>query len=114
MIRRPPRSTRTDTLFPYTTLFRAADAVRVVHIPRSHAVFLGEPETAFIDPDVGHIGRCQAATKRDSRSQHGTNSIGCATSPALVRNRFVIFECAGHIAQPDNADRKSTRLNSSH
>src|SRR3546814_17890435 len=25
MIRRPPRSTRTDTLFPYTTLFRAAD-----------------------------------------------------------------------------------------
>src|SRR3546814_16848432 len=27
MIRRPPRSTRTDTLFPYTTLFRSADAV---------------------------------------------------------------------------------------
>src|SRR3546814_2021003 len=29
MIRRPPRSTRTDTLFPYTTLFRsAAEAAR--------------------------------------------------------------------------------------
>src|SRR3546814_18748408 len=27
MIRRPPRSTRTDTLFPYTTLFRTPDAV---------------------------------------------------------------------------------------
>src|SRR3546814_20500321 len=27
MIRRPPRSTRTDTLFPYTTLFRSAVAV---------------------------------------------------------------------------------------
>src|SRR3546814_1633432 len=27
MIRRPPRSTRTDTLFPYTTLFRSVDAV---------------------------------------------------------------------------------------
>src|SRR3546814_4148912 len=26
MIRRPPRSTRTDTRFPYTTLFRSADA----------------------------------------------------------------------------------------
>src|SRR3546814_4005288 len=26
MIRRPPRSTRTDTLFPYTTLFRSLDA----------------------------------------------------------------------------------------
>src|SRR3546814_9796632 len=31
MIRRPPRSTRTDTLFPYTTLFRSsASAVRVM------------------------------------------------------------------------------------
>src|SRR3546814_10868000 len=29
MIRRPPRSTRTDTLFPYTTLFRSAEAVRL-------------------------------------------------------------------------------------
>src|SRR3546814_11396203 len=29
MIRRPPRSTRTDTLFPYTTLFRSAAAVAV-------------------------------------------------------------------------------------
>src|SRR3546814_20186889 len=28
MIRRPPRSTRTDTLFPYTTLFRSAQHVR--------------------------------------------------------------------------------------
>src|SRR3546814_9802485 len=28
MIRRPPRSTRTDTLFPYTTLFRSAQAER--------------------------------------------------------------------------------------
>src|SRR3546814_15687005 len=27
MIRRPPRSTRTDTLFPYTTLFRSAGQV---------------------------------------------------------------------------------------
>src|SRR3546814_19110930 len=29
MIRRPPRSTRTDTLFPYTTLFRSADMARL-------------------------------------------------------------------------------------
>src|SRR3546814_10560667 len=28
MIRRPPRSTRTDTLFPYTTLFRSGAGVR--------------------------------------------------------------------------------------
>src|SRR3546814_4504422 len=30
MIRRPPRSTRTDTLLPYTTLFRSADRHRPV------------------------------------------------------------------------------------
>src|SRR3546814_4519841 len=30
MIRRPPRSTRTDTLFPYTTLFRSEDMVRIL------------------------------------------------------------------------------------
>src|SRR3546814_10038379 len=30
MIRRPPRSTRTDTLFPYTTLFRSPDALGAV------------------------------------------------------------------------------------
>src|SRR3546814_1639098 len=28
MIRRPPRSTRTDTLFPYTTLFRSGEGAR--------------------------------------------------------------------------------------
>src|SRR3546814_2260697 len=34
MIRRPPRSTRTDTLFPYTTLFRS-----VVRAPRTEILF---------------------------------------------------------------------------
>src|SRR3546814_12966887 len=40
MIRRPPRSTRTDTLFPYTTLFRSARlACRSAEAPRGeHAV----------------------------------------------------------------------------
>src|SRR3546814_905620 len=33
MIRRPPRSTRTDTLFPYTTLFRSADPSNPVAPP---------------------------------------------------------------------------------
>src|SRR3546814_12201607 len=36
MIRRPPRSTRTDTLFPYTTLFRSADQPHV-HVLRTLA-----------------------------------------------------------------------------
>src|SRR3546814_4518242 len=36
MIRRPPISTRTDTLFPYTTLFRSGDA-RLGHFEQSAA-----------------------------------------------------------------------------
>src|SRR3546814_3867157 len=43
MIRRPPRSTRTDTLFPYTTLFRSGVPVPVV----------GHPDRAGLVPDVG-------------------------------------------------------------
>src|SRR3546814_1281409 len=35
MIRRPPESTRTDTLFPYTTLFRSPRCVRAVREPIS-------------------------------------------------------------------------------
>src|SRR3546814_3737988 len=36
MIRRPPRSTRTDTLFPYTTLFRSRAAHDFLGVTRSH------------------------------------------------------------------------------
>src|SRR3546814_16011085 len=32
MIRRPPRSTRTDTLFPYTTLFRSVEAYKIADL----------------------------------------------------------------------------------
>src|SRR3546814_4195295 len=34
MIRRPPRSTRTDTLFPYTTLFRSILTIETAPTPR--------------------------------------------------------------------------------
>src|SRR3546814_1835192 len=37
MIRRPPRSTRTDTLFPYTTLFRTPCAAGCAHPPAAAA-----------------------------------------------------------------------------
>src|SRR3546814_2220037 len=38
MLRRPPRSTRTDTLFPYTTLFRSKQIFAVMFYERSFAV----------------------------------------------------------------------------
>src|SRR3546814_1509659 len=46
MIRRPPRSTRTDTLFPYTTLFRSP-----VHIFGAAARNAGNGERAALDAE---------------------------------------------------------------
>src|SRR3546814_4174318 len=73
MIRRPPRSTRTDTLFPYTTLFRSGCRLRQRrhphHLPRLQP--LGGLHTAAVDADlalaqqlleapVGHLGKVLA------------------------------------------------------
>src|SRR3546814_7889851 len=57
MIRRPPRSTRTDTLFPYTTLFRSGpgdakdeDLAEHRHRPQPHLAFLDRIGSATLDP----------------------------------------------------------------
>src|SRR3546814_13430338 len=39
MIRRPPRSTRTDTLFPYTTLFRSLFGAHAAGVPAIETVY---------------------------------------------------------------------------
>src|SRR3546814_16573864 len=52
MIRRPPRSTRTDTLLPYTTLFRSEiDRIRVVGKQAPERIFahLGGPDMTSSD-----------------------------------------------------------------
>src|SRR3546814_4217337 len=46
MIRRPPRSTRTDTLFPYTTLFRSENLL--VGVVRAQGLAVGQKEVAGI------------------------------------------------------------------
>src|SRR3546814_6230594 len=50
MIRRPPRSTRTDTLFPYTTLFRS-DRVAAIEAERIFEIV--EPLTGHLVATVG-------------------------------------------------------------
>src|SRR3546814_7377770 len=50
MIRRPPRSTRTDTLFPYTTLFRSDDVFRFPSCPAP-----GTLATTAAQPGARHL-----------------------------------------------------------
>src|SRR3546814_16952252 len=62
MVRRPPRSTRTDTLFPYTTLFRSRPApcfggAAIDMIAGKEGQFLGA-----LRPDLRHPGRRDIAT----------------------------------------------------
>src|SRR3546814_20112541 len=56
MIRRPPRSTRTDTLFPYTTLFRSLGTQRRTAIESAHG---------------RATGHCQDARARRTRTRAG-------------------------------------------
>src|SRR3546814_15444063 len=64
MIRRPPRSTRTDTLFPYTTLFRSAPATWIGYL--SSTGVYGDTGGAWVDETapVG-TGRRSARAKAD-------------------------------------------------
>src|SRR3546814_8241026 len=62
MIRRPPRSTRTDTLFPYTTLFRSVDAEALAEGPHPQMVLIellaagqGAPGDQFVDVGVASV-----------------------------------------------------------
>src|SRR3546814_14435211 len=60
MLRRPPRSTRTDTLFPYTTLFRSLAAVVGAVLAQLHAVG-DHAHVAADQADVGaELGRLGA------------------------------------------------------
>src|SRR3546814_13648219 len=52
MIRRPPRSTRTDTLFPYTTLFRSLEIHSVAAALRER---LECGHRAILPPDAVHL-----------------------------------------------------------
>src|SRR3546814_11929729 len=67
MIRRPPRSTRTDTLFPYTTLFRSA------LLRRGDARRIG---ALHAEEDVRPAQRLVAAAERGARGLIGGIGIG--------------------------------------
>src|SRR3546814_13885874 len=100
MIPRPPRSTRTDTLFPYTTLFRSL--VRITG-GRDHA------QSGFTDIEVG---ACRKAGREVHRQVIPSLDDGVAAVDQRAADRLGLVSRS--VEQGAAADRKSTRLNSSH
>src|SRR3546814_9850391 len=102
IIRRPPRSTRTDTLFPYTTLFRSQDRgagelVLAALVGDRHAVELGGriALTAEADQRAGER-LCRRVRRRahqivehqplDLRSEEHTSEL-----QSLMRISYAVF-----------------------
>src|SRR3546814_4332095 len=81
MIRRPPRSTRTDTLFPYTTLFRSVREPRRLCRSRRGAARLPARATGA----TGELHR-QAAGRLDHRSEEHTSEL-----QSLMRISYAVF-----------------------
>src|SRR3546814_8144888 len=74
MIRRPPRSTRTDTLFPYTTLFRSTPLRRHgrQHLAALTAGLDPYPDTAITNIEHGKNANDQKQTPQVNRVLAGT------------------------------------------
>src|SRR3546814_17338027 len=117
MIRRPPRSTRTDTLCPFTTLFRSGGS----------AALHGDSQT----DDVTTFTLCRRGAttittgKSESRLtaglgwRHAAGDVDATRSMSFIQGAGDAFSIAGapiakNAAVVDLGDRKSTRLNSSH
>src|SRR3546814_14240318 len=75
MIRRPPRSTRTDTLFPYTTLFRSIDGAMEVGARR--------PPKLVQSQKAGLVAVDRSEWRR----------AGVAERPELLPQRLVVGTC---------------------
>src|SRR3546814_10645902 len=111
MIRRPPRSTRTDTRFPYTTLFRAGLAL-AQHFAGAALVRRGDIGAEAdrlalqaVGDDLLEAGEGAAADEEDVGRVDLQELLLRMLAATLRRHR-------GGGAFPQ--DRKSTRLNSSH
>src|SRR3546814_5990619 len=121
MIRRPPRSTRTDTLFPYTTLFRSAN---LRSTGGRQVDDLAEREGTI----ATHRNRVRAARVHVNRiaERHRADQFAADDGRIMVGDRRLDQEGVLDAHRLRNVeilvlqrriatqDRKSTRLNSSH
>src|SRR3546814_9551144 len=131
MIRRPPRSTRTDTLFPYTTLFRSAYSWAkrgVQRFVRQEAMRLGPVGARICSISPGIIdtpqGRQEAETHAVMQQLVEMSALGREgrSEELAAVAAFLLSDEASFLTGTDvlvdggvvaALDRKSTRLNSS-
>src|SRR3546814_1265337 len=91
MIRRPPRSTRTDTLFPYTTLFRSAQAAPAAMATSTVAayssgriaVFMGSLQNGLIIID----GRSEEHTSELQSLMRISYAVFCLKKKTTQKNK---------------------------
>src|SRR3546814_2551865 len=102
MIRRPPRSTRTDTLFPYTTLFRSKHrplVARLQRFRRLHLWFLpradaGLDEFRRTSARLSRAGRACAVPLSGTRLRPGFRSRSeehTSELQSLMRISYAVF-----------------------
>src|SRR3546814_4225617 len=89
MIRRPPRSTRTDTLFPYTTLFRSHEWSELMQRALTHATRVREQSPAqFLDVQFRDTVKRPMDVVHDiyRRSEEHTSEL-----QSLMRISYAVF-----------------------
>src|SRR3546814_7859270 len=125
MIRRPPRSTRTDTLFPYTTLFRSAVREEVaLDLPFGNLLHFvkddveaPQPRVLVVAPMSGHFATLLRNTVQTLLRDHDVYITDWknARDVPLSAGRFGFDDYVDYVMTfMQEIDRKSTRLNSSH
>src|SRR3546814_4591444 len=97
MIRRPPRSTRTDTLFPYTTLFRSPSSVIVTVSPCSRPEEGKPVRLAGRSRLVGHErsllsqSGAKAYLSRKASTSHTRSEEHTSELQSLMRISYAVF-----------------------
>src|SRR3546814_2224965 len=102
MIRRPPRSTRTDTLFPYTTLFRSA-------APDKPPPTLRSRRAAGYKGGWGHRTRSEEHTSELQSLMRISYAVFCLKKKNHAKNRTRSAEPSNNVNQQHNSPYRHTR-----